>query len=72
MLHMGNRKWDASVRSHQYIGSAYTDKRELHAVSEVGRVGGAVSCLLLAKQVHYANLPCCGDGLGGPAAVIHM
>ena len=40
--------------------------------AEVGRVGGVVSCLLLAQQVHYANLPCCGDGLGGPAAVIHM
>ena len=29
--------------------------------AEVGRVGGVISCLLLAQQVHYANLPSCGD-----------
>ena len=40
--------------------------------AEVGRVGGVISCLLLAQQVHYANLPSCGDGLGGPAAVIQV
>ena len=40
--------------------------------AEVGWVGGVVGCLLLAQQVHYANLPCRGDGLGGPAAVIHV
>ena len=40
--------------------------------AEVGRVGGVIGCLLLAQQVHYANLPCRGDGLGGPAAVKHV
>ena len=39
---------------------------------EVGGILGVIRCLLLAQQIHNANLPCCGDFLGQPEAVIQV